>query len=154
MPAARFALSQSLVVWAIAEGRGAAAQIDSYVMRNEPLVLPEDDSAAVAAFAANGKATNGVAANGHAANGVAGNGSASFPEGVTAAREQAAEVRGWGHDSEAYLWMGALGQRRDIGCGRDIARLRCMLVGKGLQVGFMCEPAGGSSHLTHLIQIS
>ena len=94
LPACPFPFLQSLVVWAIAEGRGAAAQIDSFVMRNEPLILPEDDSAAVAAFAANGKATNGVAANGQATNGVAANGSASFPEGVATAREQAAEVRG------------------------------------------------------------
>lgn len=34
---------QSLVVWAIAEGRGAAAQVDKYIMRNEPIIVPVDE---------------------------------------------------------------------------------------------------------------
>lgn len=77
--------SQSLVVWAIAEGRGAAAQIDSFVMKDEPLVLPEED-AAVPVFAS--KASNGVATNGHVTNGTA-----QYPQGVSEARQKAAEVR-------------------------------------------------------------
>ena len=34
---------QSLVVWAIAEGRGAAARIDQFLMRNEALLAVDGD---------------------------------------------------------------------------------------------------------------
>ncbi|CAI5466439.1 unnamed protein product [Closterium sp. Yama58-4] len=95
---------QSLVVWAIAEGRGAAANIDAYVMRNEPVDMAAEERelvevaartvAAVDAAersAANGSATNGSATNGSATNGSATKGRA-FPEGVEQARVEAVDA--------------------------------------------------------------
>ncbi|CAI7871598.1 unnamed protein product, partial [Closterium sp. NIES-53] len=95
---------QSLVVWAIAEGRGAAANIDAYVMRGEEVdmapqerELVEVAARAVAAVdaaersaATNGSATNGSATNGSATNGSATKGRA-FPEGVEQARVEAVD---------------------------------------------------------------
>ncbi|CAI7780724.1 unnamed protein product, partial [Closterium sp. NIES-53] len=96
---------QSLVVWAIAEGRGAAANIDAYVMRGEEVdmapqerELVEVAARAVAAVdaaersaATNGSATNGSATNGSATNGSATKGRA-FPEGVEQARVEAVDA--------------------------------------------------------------
>eukprot|EP00475_Leptophrys_vorax_P005061 TRINITY_DN13047_c0_g1_i1.p1 TRINITY_DN13047_c0_g1~~TRINITY_DN13047_c0_g1_i1.p1 ORF type:complete len:770 (-),score=75.33 TRINITY_DN13047_c0_g1_i1:313-2445(-) len=70
---------QSLVVWAIAEGRGAAAQIDSFVMADVADGVP-------ATVGANGYSqTNGSAAGG---NGKATNG-ASVPKAAAEAKEAA-----------------------------------------------------------------
>ncbi|CAI5975562.1 unnamed protein product [Closterium sp. NIES-65] len=96
---------QSLVVWAIAEGRGAAANIDAYVMRGEEVdMAPEERElvevaaravvavdAAERSAATNGSATNGSATNGSATNGSATKGRA-FPEGVEQARVEAVDA--------------------------------------------------------------
>jgi glutamate synthase (NADH) len=36
---------QSLVVWAITEGRQAAASVDKYLMKDEPMNIPVDPTA-------------------------------------------------------------------------------------------------------------
>lgn len=107
---------QSLVVWAIAEGRGAAAEVDAFIMKGEPVVYPSESGALAGATYTNGHATNGHATNGHATNGHASNGHANgkatngkatnghakatngkaYPAGVAEAREQAAEVGTFG----------------------------------------------------------
>ncbi|CAI5493255.1 unnamed protein product [Closterium sp. Naga37s-1] len=95
---------QSLVVWAIAEGRGAAANIDAYVMRGEEVDMAPQErelvevaartvaavDAAERSAATNGSATNGSATNGSATNGSATKGRA-FPEGVEQARVEAVD---------------------------------------------------------------
>eukprot|EP00245_Coleochaete_scutata_P001682 TRINITY_DN12105_c0_g1_i1.p1 TRINITY_DN12105_c0_g1~~TRINITY_DN12105_c0_g1_i1.p1 ORF type:complete len:2269 (+),score=508.94 TRINITY_DN12105_c0_g1_i1:124-6930(+) len=76
---------QSLVVWAIAEGRKAAAQVDKFVMKDVPLEYFSDT---------NGSATNGVLVNGSVVNGngATKNGTAAYPEGVEDAKQQAAQA--------------------------------------------------------------
>ncbi|CAI7896051.1 unnamed protein product [Closterium sp. NIES-54] len=110
---------QSLVVWAIAEGRGAAANIDAYVMRGEEVdmapqerELVEVAARAVAAVdaaersaATNGSATNGSATNGSATNGSATKGRA-FPEGVEQARVEAVDAPS--ASARRWFWNDAL----------------------------------------------
>jgi succinate dehydrogenase/fumarate reductase flavoprotein subunit len=78
---------QSLVVWAIAEGRQAAAQIDTYVMKDykEESLLEEERFMSIAGVA-NG---NG---NGHYSSNGKGKSSQSFPAGMVLAKEEAAEA--------------------------------------------------------------
>lgn len=83
---------QSLVVWAIAEGRGAAAMVDKYVTKDDPVVIPVDEPVLVGAVAnGNGshRESNGNgSSNGH----MNGNGSVVYPEGLEESREAALEA--------------------------------------------------------------
>eukprot|EP00897_Mesotaenium_endlicherianum_P000426 jgi/Mesen1/10384/ME000081S09774 len=78
---------QSLVVWAIAEGRGAAEKVDQYVMKNEPVEIPQDPVPVSALAGTNGNGS--ASSNGRApvadSNGV-------FPEGLEKAKREAAEA--------------------------------------------------------------
>eukprot|EP00271_Cylindrocystis_brebissonii_P015485 TRINITY_DN38393_c0_g1_i1.p1 TRINITY_DN38393_c0_g1~~TRINITY_DN38393_c0_g1_i1.p1 ORF type:complete len:2268 (+),score=536.29 TRINITY_DN38393_c0_g1_i1:304-7107(+) len=80
---------QSLVVWAIAEGRGAAAEVDKYVMRDVPVEIPVEVEERVLVGA-------GVSMNGNGYASLNGNGSAAvragdvaYPEGLEQAKEEA-----------------------------------------------------------------
>lgn len=66
---------QSLVVWAIAEGRQAAANVDKYLMKDEPQQPAEEE----------------LVANGNG-NGGAINGQHQYPHGLDAAKEEAAKA--------------------------------------------------------------
>lgn len=82
---------QSLVVWAIAEGRQAAAQVDKYIMKDfDEESLSEDERFMSISSFGNGNG-NG---NGHLPLNGNGNGRAapSFPEGVSLATEEAKQA--------------------------------------------------------------
>eukprot|EP00850_Spirogloea_muscicola_P006153 SM000029S10448 [mRNA] locus=s29:251852:264982:+ [translate_table: standard] len=71
---------QSLVVWAIAEGRGAAAEIDKYMMKDELLEQPDEDDSYVSYLGRSG------------ANGFANGEDAVYPAGVEVARQAARDA--------------------------------------------------------------
>lgn len=84
---------QSLVVWAIAEGRGAAAQVDKYIMKDEPVEPAPILEIIAPVGATNGSAvTNGSAAGNGSASATAAVATAAYPQGLEQAREEAREA--------------------------------------------------------------